>query len=152
MPDSAGRVRAKRFDDAEARRVDFYEQVAGRVDACPFGFPSAQELAAGAAMDEQALDELFCEHAHESAEAFLIRAQIEKLCTSLAAGQEPNGRLSTKLQEQFLAATGLTPAGYADLGNEFRLRLPAAYRTREVLDFYARDPMSVSESVSGDGL
>jgi AraC family transcriptional regulator of adaptative response / DNA-3-methyladenine glycosylase II len=152
MPDSAGRVRRKTVDDAEERRVGFYEQLAGRVDACPFGFRSAKELAASAAVDEQALDELFREHAHESAEAFLIRAQIENLCTSLAAGQEPNGRLSTKLQERFLAATGLTPAGYAGLGKEFRLRLPTAYRVREVLDFYERDPMSVSESVSGDGL
>jgi 3-methyladenine DNA glycosylase/8-oxoguanine DNA glycosylase len=40
----------------------------------------------------------------------------------------------------------------ADCGPEFALPLPEGYRTREVIDFYARDPLSVCERVSPDGL
>jgi 3-methyladenine DNA glycosylase/8-oxoguanine DNA glycosylase len=36
--------------------------------------------------------------------------------------------------------------------SRFVLSLPVGYRRQELLDFYARDPLSVSESISADGM
>jgi len=54
--------------------------------------------------------------------------------------------------KQVLARTGLNPDAYLNLAgtSEFRLHLPAGYRRREVLDFYGRDPLSISEHASAD--
>src|SRR6185437_7074551 len=59
----------------------------------------------------------------------------------------------SSFHEQFSARTGLTPAEYAALraASEFTLRLPADYRSREILDFFGRDKESVSERVRENG-
>src|SRR5580698_6172555 len=137
-----------------------YERTIARVRRAPESFPDIAAIGAAAGVSRTALNDLFREHGHESPAAFLRRVRVEHVCRLLEGGIKPADAAAnagfegtSAFHQQFLARTGLTPGGYAGLGGtgEFVLRLPAGYRFREVLDFYGRDPRSVSEQVSSDG-
>ncbi|MGD1069234.1 MAG: Ada metal-binding domain-containing protein [Bryobacteraceae bacterium] len=138
-----------------------YEETAARVRRDPAGFRDISSLTAAAGLSRTALNDLFRSHAHESPAAFLRRIRVEHVCRMLQRGEKPGDAAaaagfesSSSFHEQFVARTGLTPAVYGALQPraEFTLRLPPDYRSREALDFYGRDPLSVSESVSANGL
>jgi AraC family transcriptional regulator, regulatory protein of adaptative response / DNA-3-methyladenine glycosylase II len=142
-----------------------FEQTAARVREAPGSFRDIAAVARAAGIKRTALNELFREHAHESPGAFLRRVRVGHVCRLLECGARPADAAASAgfegtsaFHQQFLARTGLTPGGYAGLGGdsvaarEFVLRLPAGYRVREVLDFYGRDPLSVSEKVFANGL
>jgi len=151
------RCRPDWFYRGEEWHETLYEQTAARVRHAPAAFPDIGAIAAAAGLSRTALNDLFREHAHESPAAFLRRIRVDRARRLLEAGQRPGdaaaeaGFESTSgFHDQFLARTGLTPGVYAGMAGarEFTLRLPPRYRFREVLDFYGRDPMSVSEHVS----
>jgi AraC family transcriptional regulator of adaptative response / DNA-3-methyladenine glycosylase II len=138
-----------------------YEQTVARVRQAPAAFSEIAAIGAAAGISRTALNDLFREHGHESPGAFLRRIRVEHVCRLLECGIKPAEAAASggfdgtsAFHQQFLARTGLTPGGYAGLGNarDFVLNLPAGYRCREVLDFYGRDPLSVSEQVSAGGL
>jgi|SRR5579863_2271849 len=138
-----------------------FEQTATRVREAPGSFRDIAAIARAAGIRRTALNDLFREHAHESPGAFLRRVRVEHVCRLLECGAKPADAAASAgfegtsaFHQQFLARTGLTPGGYASLGSgqEFVLRLPGGYRVREVLDFYGRDPLSVSEHVLANGL
>ena len=140
---------------------NLYEETAARVRRNPAAFRELASLTAAAGLSRTALNDLFRVHAHESPAAFLRRIRMEHVRRLIEQGSKPADAAAdagfdsaSSFHEQFVARTGLTPAVYAALesGNEFTLRLPPGYRFREVLDFYGRDPLSVSECVAADGL
>jgi AraC family transcriptional regulator of adaptative response / DNA-3-methyladenine glycosylase II len=128
---------------------NFYEQTVALVRAGASAFPDTAAIAAARGISRTNLNLLFREHGHESPAAFLARVCVEHACRQIACGirTEP-------VHPQFVALTGLTPAAYRALATtpEFVLRLPSRYRFREVLDFYGRDLLSVSEQISTTGL
>jgi AraC family transcriptional regulator, regulatory protein of adaptative response / DNA-3-methyladenine glycosylase II len=137
-----------------------YERTVARVRQVPASFPDIAAIGAAAGVSRTALNDLFREHGHESPAAFLRRVRVEHVCRLLERGIKPADAAASAgfegtsaFHQQFLARTGLTPGAYAGLSDarEFVLRLPAGYRSREVLDFYGRDPLSVSEQVSTCG-
>jgi len=155
------RCRPDWFYRGEEWYENLFEQTVARVRAAPASFPDIGAIAKTAGMSRTALNDLFREHGHESPGGFLRRVRVEKVCELLAQGSTQTeaagaaGFESTSaFHQQFLARTGLTPGAYAGLHNtrEFTLRLPTEYRIREILDFYGRDPLSVSERVSPTGL
>jgi AraC family transcriptional regulator, regulatory protein of adaptative response / DNA-3-methyladenine glycosylase II len=138
-----------------------FEQTAARVREAPGTFRDIAAVARAAGVRRTALNDLFREHAHESPGVFLRRVRVEHVCRLLECGARPADAAASAgfegtsaFHQQFLARTGLTPGAYGGLRNarEFVLRLPAGYRFREVLDFYGRDPLSVSEAISINGL
>lgn len=138
-----------------------YEQTVARVRQAPGSFRDIGAVAAAAGIGRTALHDLFREHGHESPGAFLRRIRVEHVCRLLEGGARPADAAeragfegNSAFHRQFLARTGLTPGAYAGLADarEFVLRLPAEYRFQEVLDFYGRDPMNVSEQVFASGL
>jgi AraC family transcriptional regulator of adaptative response / DNA-3-methyladenine glycosylase II len=146
-----------------------FERTVARVRQKPAAFPDITAIGAAAGISRTALNDLFREHGHESPGAFLRRIRVEHVCRLLESGIKPAEAAASAgfegtsaFHQQFLARTGLTPGAYAglvvgnDVGNdvarEFVLHLPAGYRSREVLDFYGRDPLSVSEQVFPHGL
>ena len=138
-----------------------YEQTVARVRQAPAAFPDIAAIGAVAGISRTALNDLFREHGHESTGAFLRRIRVEHVCRLLECGIKPAEAAASAgfdgtsaFHQQFLARTGLTPGGYAGLGHvrEFVLNLPAGYRSREILDFYGRDPLSVSEQVWAGGM
>jgi AraC family transcriptional regulator, regulatory protein of adaptative response / DNA-3-methyladenine glycosylase II len=142
-----------------------FELTVARVRKTPASFPDIAAIGAAAGISRTALNDLFREHGHESPAAFLRRVRVEQVCRLLESGMKPAYAAAcagfegtSAFHQQFLARTGLTPGGYAGLGDdpsdtrEFQVRLPVGYRCREVLDFYGRDPLSVSEEVSAGGL
>jgi AraC family transcriptional regulator of adaptative response / DNA-3-methyladenine glycosylase II len=140
---------------------NLYEETAARVRRDPAAFRDISSLTTTAGLSRTALNDLFRVHAHESPAAFLRRLRVEHVCRFLAQGMKPADAAAaagfdsaSAFHEQFVARTGLTPAVYGSLqpGADFTLKLPPHYRSREVLDFYGRDPVSVSESVEPDGL
>jgi AraC family transcriptional regulator of adaptative response / DNA-3-methyladenine glycosylase II len=137
-----------------------YEQTVARVRQAPAAFPDIGAIGAAAGISRTALNDLFREHGHESPGAFLRRVRVEHVCRLLESGSKPADAASSAgfdgtsaFHQQFLARTGLTPGGYSGLAaaRQFVLHLPAGYRCREVLDFYGRDPLSVSEQVFAGG-
>lgn len=155
------RCRPDWFYRGEEWHENLYEQTAARVRHAPSAFPDIAAIAATAGLSRTALNDLFREHAHESPGAFLRRIRVDHACRLLENGAKPADAAAaagfesaSAFHERFLARTGLTPGVYAGLGraSEFILRLPRRYRFREVLDFYGRDPLSVSEQVSPNGL
>lgn len=142
----------------EAWSEAIFEQTAERVRRNPADFADLAAVARRAGLSRTSLNTLFQEHGHESAGAFLRRARIEKACEALRAGAPASNALAASgfesasaFHQHFLARTGLTPAAYARLGREFRLRLPARYRIKEALAFQGRDPGSPSEMVTATG-
>ncbi len=140
---------------------NLYERTAERVRKDPAAFRDIAAVGAAAGVSRTALNDLFREHGHESPGTFLRRIRVEHVCRLIEAGIKPAeaaGRAgfeaTSAFHEQFLVRTGMTPGGYAALrdAHQFALRLPAGYRMQEVLDFYGRDPQSVSEQIVGDGL
>jgi AraC family transcriptional regulator of adaptative response / DNA-3-methyladenine glycosylase II len=140
---------------------NLFERTVARVRHAPSAFPDIAAVGAAAGVSRTALNDLFREHAHESPGAFLRRVRVEHVCRLLERGMKPADAAASAgfegtsaFHQQFLARTGLTPGVYAGLGHdrEFALRLPAGFRSQEVLGFYGRDPMSVSEQVFSGGL
>jgi AraC family transcriptional regulator of adaptative response / DNA-3-methyladenine glycosylase II len=140
---------------------NLYEQTAARVRKDPGGFPDVPAIAQAAGLSRTALNDLFRDHGHESPGTFLRRIRVEHACRLLEKGDKPADAAAgagfesaSVFHQRFLADTGLTPGVYVGLANapEFILRLPARFRIREVLDFYGRDPLSVSEQVFANGL
>ncbi len=155
------RCRPDWFYRGEEWYENLFEQTTARVRQSPASFPDIASVAKTAGMSRTALNDLFREHGHESPAGFLRRIRVQKVCELLAQGIsqiEAAGMAgfdsTSAFHQQFLAHTGLTPGAYASLChlNEFTLRLPPEYRIHEVLDFYGRDPQSVSERVSANGL
>ncbi|HTA41766.1 MAG TPA: Ada metal-binding domain-containing protein [Bryobacteraceae bacterium] len=155
------RCRPDWFYRGEEWHESLYEQTAMRVRRVPASFPDIAAIAAKAGLSRTALNDLFREHAQESPGAFLRRVRVDYACQLLENGAKPADgaaaagfESASAFHERFLARTGLTPGAYAGLRHtpEFTLRLPLRYRFREVLDFYGRDPVSMSEQVSASGL
>jgi AraC family transcriptional regulator of adaptative response / DNA-3-methyladenine glycosylase II len=137
-----------------------YEQTVARVRQTPSAFSDIAAIGTAAGISRTALNDLFREHGHESPGAFLRRVRVEHVCRLLECGVKPVEAAAdagfdgtSAFHQQFLARTGLTPGAYAGLGQvgDFVLHLPPGYRCREVLDFYGRDPLSVSEQVLAGG-
>ena len=149
------------FYRGEEWHENLYEQTAARVRNAPAAFPDISAIAATAGLSRTALNDLFRDHAHESPGAFLRRIRVDHAARLIERGAKPADAAAaagfesaSAFHDRFLAGTGLTPGAYAGLAGAttFTLRLPPHYRFQEVLDFYARDPQSVSESVSSHGL
>jgi AraC family transcriptional regulator of adaptative response / DNA-3-methyladenine glycosylase II len=155
------RCRPDWFYRGEEWHANLYEQTAARVRNAPAAFPDINAIAATAGLSRTALNDLFRDHAHESPGAFLRRIRVDHVSRLIERGAKPADAAAdagfesaSAFHDRFLAATGLTPGVYAALAGAttFTLRLPAHYRSQEVLDFYGRDPQSASESVSAHGL
>jgi AraC family transcriptional regulator of adaptative response / DNA-3-methyladenine glycosylase II len=155
------RCRPDWFYRGEEWYENLFEQTVARVLQAPGSFPDIAAVGAAAGVSRTALNDLFREHAHESPGAFLRRVRVDHVCHRIESGVKPADAAASAgfegtsaFHRQFLARTGLTPGAYAGLGDarEFTLRLPAEYRFQEVLGFYGRDPLSVSEHVSATGL
>lgn len=154
------RCRPDSFYRGEEFHESLFEQTAARVRTGPAAFHDIARIARAAGLSRTALNDLFREHTQESPGAFLRRVRVESVCQSLEKGAKAADAAASAgfesasaFHEQFSARTGLTPAAYASLGRarQFTLRLPAGYRTREVLDFFGRDKESVSERVHASG-
>jgi AraC family transcriptional regulator of adaptative response / DNA-3-methyladenine glycosylase II len=154
------RCRPDWFYRGEEWHESLFEQTAARVRRNPAAFSDVAAVARAAGLSRTALNDLFREHAHESPGSFLRGARVEHARSLMEAGKRPGEAASSagfestsSFHEQFPARTGLTPGAYAGLtqSREFVLRLPPGYRFREVLDFYGRDPLSVSECIFDDG-
>ncbi len=155
------RCRPDWFYRGEEWHENLYEQTAARVRNALAAFPNISSIAATAGLSRTALNDLFRDHAHESPGAFLRRIRVDHAARLIESGAKPADAAAaagfesaSAFHDRFLSATGLTPGAYAGLAGAttFTLRLPARYRFQEVLDFYARDPQSVTESVFANGL
>lgn len=154
------RCRPDSFYRGEEYHESLFERTAARVLGDPGAFRSIPDVSRAAGLSRTALNDLFREHAHESPGAFLRRVRVEYACellqkgvTLLDAASAAGYGSPSSFHQQFALRTGLTPAAYAAIGGarEFALRLPADYRTREILAFFGRDKESVSERVTSNG-
>ena len=126
----------------------------------PGRFRSVAALAKALGLAMPALETLFLTHAHVEATTWLQAARARAagtllLCGPAGAVGEACGFPSPEAFETgFTRATGLAPAAYQALGRTaaFTLALPPGYRVEDMLAYHGRDPLSLSERVSGTTL
>jgi AraC family transcriptional regulator of adaptative response / DNA-3-methyladenine glycosylase II len=131
----------------------------------PARFGTGRALAKAAGMDLPTLDRLFLLHAHRDIATFLREARVRAAGRLLldsagpvwAAGAACGFADPASFAAQFLAGTGISPAGYQALGQpqspaRFTLGLPEGYRAADILAYHGRDPLSRSERVEGETL
>jgi AraC family transcriptional regulator of adaptative response / DNA-3-methyladenine glycosylase II len=131
----------------------------------PGRFGTAADLAREAGVDLPELERLFLTHAHLGVAAFLEEARVKAACRLLldssgpvqAVGEACGFRSGKDFLTRFRAATGCAPGSYQALGRTgepagFTLTLPADYRVEDVLAYHGRDPLSLSERVTGSTL
>src|SRR5580693_3025244 len=128
------RCRPDSFYRGEEFHESIFEQTAARVLRDPGAFRGIPDVARAAGVSRTALNDLFRDHAHESAGGFLRRVRADFACRLLengalsitdAAAAAGYGSASS-FHQQFSARAGMTPAAYAGLGGarQFTLRLP----------------------------
>ena len=149
------------FYRGEEWHENLFERTAERVRGDVAKFKDISDLTRASGLSRTALNVLFREHGQESPAAFLRRVRAEHVRMLLRRGERPAAAAaasgyesSSAFHEQFTARSGMTPACYAALtgATHFTLKLPPKYRSREALDFYGRDPQSVSESVTPNSI
>jgi len=145
-------------DDAAAR----FEALAARVRADIAAYRSVPSLARAAGSDRDALTALFLAHAHVTPSAWLKRERalaartilLEHGASAAAAADAVGFASEAAFRRAFMQAARMTPEAYRGLrgGSSFELRLPARYRSADVLAYHGRDPESPSERVDGSRL
>ena len=133
------------------------ESLMAQVVQAPGRFRTVAALAEALGLGIPATEALFLTHAHLDAVTWLQAARIKAAGALLLSGPagavaEACGFSSPEAYEAgFAQATGLAPAAYQALGRTvaFTLALPANYRAEDMLAYHGRDPLSLSERVSG---
>jgi AraC family transcriptional regulator of adaptative response / DNA-3-methyladenine glycosylase II len=133
------------------------EGLMAQVVQAPGRFRTVAALAEALGLGIPALEGLFLTHAHLDAVTWLQAARIKAAGALLLSGPagavgEACGFSSPEAYETgFAQATGLAPAAYQALGRTaaFTLALPLGYRVEDMLAYHGRDPLSLSERVSG---
>jgi AraC family transcriptional regulator of adaptative response / DNA-3-methyladenine glycosylase II len=148
----------RRFDpDRERVRT-----LAAAVRAAPAGFADTAALARRAGLGATKLNALFRRYYHLTPAEFLARARVswaEELlfgerASVLDAAEGSGFESASAFHENFRARTGMTPAGYRELGTEpgFHVTLPDGFRTEELLGFFGRDERGRTERACGSTL
>lgn len=122
-------------------------------------YRSVPSLGRAAGSGREALAALFLAHAHVTPSAWLKRERALAAGATLledgAAAAEAVGFASeAAFRRAFMQTSRMTPEAYRGLrgGGPFELRLPARYRSADVLAYHGRDPESPSERVDGSRL
>jgi AraC family transcriptional regulator of adaptative response / DNA-3-methyladenine glycosylase II len=156
------RCRPDLFYRGEDEDVSLFEGLQERVSSAPLNFVNTSALAKAAGVSLAKLGDLFRDHAHLAPAAWLRRERVRHAAAALLSGNDKvvdigfatGFESESVFHRQFLALTRMTPGAYRALGNAtvFLLQLPAGYRTREILDFHARDPEGTAERSEGNKL
>ena len=148
-----------RGEDADLARL---EEIMNRMNADPRAFSNVAAMAKALGVGATKLKDLFRSHVHLQPAAYLQWMRIRTACARLVAGQEDLSGLAIEVgyesasgfHEAFRNQTGLGPGAYRTMlgAAAFSLPLPAGLRVPDVLHFHGRDPLSVSEQVTGQRL
>src|SRR6201996_4445226 len=154
------RCRPDLYYKGEDENLALFEGLATRVMARPEEFADAPALAKAAGVRLTQLGERYRDHAHLARVAWRRRMRVKRAAQELLAGRDRVAEIGfgagfeseSVFHRQFLNQMRMTPGAYRALdGAEvFMLQLPAGYRSREVLAYHARDPLSVSEKSEGN--
>jgi len=154
------RCRPDLYYRGEDENVALFEGLAQRVSARPEEFADASALAKMAGVSLTKLGDLYRDHAHLAPVAWLRRMRVRRAAQELLGGKDKVAEIGfgagfeseSVFHRQFLNQMRMTPGAYRALdGAEvFMLQLPAGYRSKEILGYHARDPLSVSEKSEGN--
>lgn len=154
------RCRPDLYYRGEDENVALFEGLTARVADRPEEFADASALAKAAGVSLTKLGDLYRDHAHLAPVAWLRRMRVRRAARELLTGRDKVAEigfgagfeLELVFHRQFLNQMRMTPGAYRALdGAEvFMLQLPAGYRSREILAYHARDPLSVSEKSEGN--
>jgi AraC family transcriptional regulator of adaptative response / DNA-3-methyladenine glycosylase II len=134
------------------------ETVVAEVRAQPANFADARAIVRRSGFGATRLFELFRQHYHTTPADLLVRARIAAAKADLATTTRPLVETANAagfeslsvFHEHFRRATGMTPAAYRDLGNEFQIALPAGYPLPYLRRALGRDSHSVTERLDGN--
>lgn len=154
------RCRPDLYYCGENENLALFEGLRRRVLARPETFGGASKLAQQAGISLTKLGELFRDHAHQSAMAWLrgIRVQhaaqdlLKRKSNVAEIGFDAGFESESVFHRQFLSQMCMTPGAYRALDSvdQFLLNLPVGYRAEEILAYHARDPLSISEKSQGN--
>ncbi|QWT18969.1 helix-turn-helix domain-containing protein [Bacillus sp. NP157] len=144
-----------RFHAARGDGLAVFEALGELLDKDPAKIWSAAALAEHAGIPDEALAVILGDHAHATADEWLLRKRVEfaarQLLTEKVGTTEAGyaaGFLGGKAFEQaFAMLMGMSPDSYRRLGEQpaFEIQLPARYRKDLVLSYQGRDPEGLAE-------
>jgi AraC family transcriptional regulator of adaptative response / DNA-3-methyladenine glycosylase II len=154
------RCRPDLFYRGEDWDASLYAGLLTRLRADPSAFTEIGDLAKACGISSTKLNDLVRREAHLTPADLLHRERIRHACLMLLTTKDRvidvayavgyDGEAT--FHRQFLAATGMTPGAYRELGrnNRFQLQLPADFRADEALAYHGRDKEGPAERRIGE--
>jgi AraC family transcriptional regulator of adaptative response / DNA-3-methyladenine glycosylase II len=140
--------------------LESVETLVSEVRAAPENFPDARAIVRRSGFGATRLFELFRQHYHATPADLLLGARLDSVKHGLLARQVSLVRLAGEagfeslsvLHEHFRKRNGLTPAAYRELKEaaKFTLALPDDYPSGYLRRALGRDPLSLTEKMTGD--
>src|SRR5579863_5145970 len=139
--------------------LETIETVVGEMRARPEAFKDARAVVRRSGFGTTRCFELFRQHFHATPADVLVRARITAARERLVGSEAPLMEIALScgfesisvFHEHFRALNGMTPAAYRDLRRPgpFTLDVPAGYPLAHLRRTLARDPVSVTERLTG---
>ena len=139
--------------------LETIETVVAEMRTRPASFKDARAVVRRSGFGSTRCFELFRQHYHATPADLLVRARIAEARAQLIGTDFPLMEIAlacgfesiSVFHEHFRELNGMTPAAYRGLRNPgpFTLDLPAGYPLAHLLRTLARDPISVTERLTG---
>ncbi|HEY1764807.1 MAG TPA: Ada metal-binding domain-containing protein [Opitutaceae bacterium] len=140
--------------------LETIETVVAEIRERPAAFKDAQAVVRRSGFGTTRCFELFRQHYHATPADLLVRARIAAARERLIGSQAPLMEIALScgfesisvFHEHFRELNGMTPAAYRGLraSGPFALGLPPGYPRAHLLRTLSRDPISVTERLTGD--
>ncbi len=140
--------------------LDRLEAIIGQLQLNPGQYSGVDALCEAMGVGSSKLFESVRTHYHSTPGDLISRSRVDLACRKLiesSAGVadiafEVGFETLSTFYEHFGRLTGMAPTAYRKLSQSrsFAISLPENYRQAVVLGYYGRDPLSLSEAVSGD--
>ncbi len=139
--------------------LESIETLVAEVRADPGRFSAARSIVRRSGFGTTRCFELFRQHYHSTPGDLLLRAKMEAARRLLIASDSPLTDIAadagfesiSAFHEHFRSLNGMTPTEYRDIGppGPLKIDLPAGYPLAHLLRSLGRDPVSVTERLSG---
>ena len=140
--------------------LDRLEMVVSRLRENPGQCSGIDDLCATAGVGSSKLFESIRSHYHSTPGDLISRTRVDLACRKLIEGSDGVADIAFEVgfetlstfYDHFGRLTGMAPTAYRKLPlcRSFTISLPDNFQPEIVLGYYGRDPLSLSESVTGD--
>jgi len=145
--------------DLDLERI---EAVVTQLQESPWDFAGIGDLCESAGIGNSKLFDSCRKHYHTTPGELIARSRVDASCRLLLESEASVSEIAFQVgfetlstfYEHFGRLTGMPPLAYRKLpaSNSFAIMLPQGFRQGAVLGYFGRDPLSLSERMSGNEL